>query len=93
MDGKEVSNPKMERFANLKDLFDEQEGLKNIGEVLMKSKHLPKSGEEFLDDIALKVDTKEILEVVQVFCHKDISGNNRTEEEITLKDLSVSEIP
>ena len=72
---------------DVEDFMHKREGA-NVGEILMESKHLPKSAGEFLDDISLKIDTSEILEIVQVFCHKDNSTDdefNRNEDATIMK--------
>ena len=43
----------------------------NSGQALLDSKHLPRSSEDYFDRISKKIDTKELLEIVQVFGYQD----------------------
>ena len=43
---------------------------KNPSEELLNSGHLPRNSKEYLDWMTKKVDTNELLEIVQVFQHK-----------------------
>ena len=41
----------------------------SLGAILIQQNHLPRTAGEYLDEITTKIDTSEILEIVQVFAH------------------------
>ena len=42
----------------------------SLGQLLLEQGHLPESSDEYFAEITTKVDTSEILEIVQVFSHQ-----------------------
>lgn len=54
-------------------IFDEEaneEDAETPAEKLIKSGLLPLSSQEYLDKVTQKIDTSQLMEIVQVFCHK-----------------------
>ena len=60
-------NASQNQQAHLDQVIDEG---KNPSEELLNSGHLPRDSNEYLDWMTKKVDTNELLEIVQVFQHK-----------------------